>query len=155
MAYTEPANLSAAHGDFMPVRVLLIEDNVGDARLTREALREVDTSIELHVVKDGVEAIEYLKSPGPPRPVRPDFILLDLNLPKMNGFEVLAQIKADRELKRIPTVVLSTSDAESDVERSYRLYANSYVNKPRRWDEFERLVRSINTFWLTAATLPG
>ena len=138
----------------MSIQVLLVEDNPGDARLTREALHEVDASIEVHTARDGIEAMEYLRSPGPPLLPGPDFILLDLNMARMNGFEVLTQIKADPGLKRIPTLVLSTSDAEADIERSYRLKANAYVNKPRQWDDFERLVRSIEGFWLRAATLP-
>jgi two-component system, chemotaxis family, response regulator Rcp1 len=135
--------------------VLLIEDSPGDVRLTREAFRDADASIHLHVAADGVEAIEYLKSDGnQPGSPRPDLILLDLNLPKMDGREVLAFIKADAALKTIPTIILTTSDAEPDIAKSYQLQANCYLSKPGQLDAFEVLMKSVTEFWLKAATLP-
>jgi chemotaxis family two-component system response regulator Rcp1 len=139
----------------MPLNVLLVEDSPGDVRLTKEAFREANTSIQLHVVTDGVEAMEFLRRQGShSASPRPDFILLDLNLPKMDGREVLAHIKEDEGLKTIPTVILTTSDAEGDIAKSYELQANCYLTKPARFEEFESLVRSINDFWMTKAKLP-
>jgi chemotaxis family two-component system response regulator Rcp1 len=136
--------------------VLLVEDSPGDVRLTKEAFREASSFVQLHVATDGAEALAYLKREGVHSDSpRPDMILLDLNLPKMDGREVLAQIKSDAELKTIPTVVLTTSRAEEDVARIYQLQANCYLNKPVLLDAFENLVRSINDFWLTKATLPS
>ena len=135
--------------------VLLIEDNAGDVRLTQEALREANRLIHLHVASDGVEAIAFLRREGTHvRAPRPDLILLDLNLPKMDGREVLAHIKEDDSLKSIPTVILTTSDAEADILKSYQLQANCYLTKPVQLDEFESLVKSINDFWLTKVKLP-
>ena len=135
--------------------VLLVEDNLGDVRLTQEAFRNVDGSLRLHVASDGVEALAFLKQEGVHVDApRPDLILLDLNLPKMDGREVLAWIKADDGLKSIPTVILTTSDAEADIAESYRLQANCYLSKPVQLDAFEGLVKSINDFWLTKAKLP-
>jgi CheY-like chemotaxis protein len=135
--------------------VLLVEDSPGDVRLTREAFRNVNTSVHLHVANDGVEAMAFLRREGADvHAPRPDFILLDLNLPKMDGREVLARIKGDDSLKTIPTVILTTSEAEADVANSYRLQANCYLNKPVRFDAFESLVKSINDFWLTKVKLP-
>jgi chemotaxis family two-component system response regulator Rcp1 len=135
--------------------VLLVEDSPGDVRLTQEAFRAADPSIELHVASDGVEAMAYLRRDGVYTDApRPDFILLDLNLPKMDGREVLAHIKGDDNLKTIPTVVLTTSDAEADIQTSYRLRANCYLSKPVQLEEFEDLVKSINDFWLTTVKLP-
>jgi CheY-like chemotaxis protein len=135
--------------------VLLVEDSPGDVRLTVEAFRDADPSIDLRVVVDGVEAMAFLKGTGiyagAPRPV---FILLDLNLPKMDGREVLAHIKEDDDLKTIPTVILTTSDAEADILSSYQLQANCYLSKPVQLEEFESLVKSINDFWLTKVKLP-
>jgi chemotaxis family two-component system response regulator Rcp1 len=139
----------------MPVEVLLVEDSAGDVRLTREALREANTYVHLHVVSDGMEAMAFLRREGPHRDVpRPDFILLDLNLPKMDGREVLAQIKEDEDLKTIPTVILTTSEAEADIVKSYQLRANCYLTKPVMLEAFESLVKSINDFWLTKVKLP-
>ena len=139
----------------MHITVLLVEDNPGDARLTREAFRETDSSIQLHVASDGEEAMAFLRREGiHAHAPRPDIILLDLNLPKMNGREVLARIKADAGLKSIPTVVLTVSDAEADITKSYQLQANCYLAKPTRLDEFTELVKSINDFWLTTVKLP-
>jgi CheY-like chemotaxis protein len=138
-----------------PLRVLLIEDSPGDVRLTREAFREANKAIELHVASDGVEAMEFLRHEGiHANAPRPDLILLDLNLPKMDGREVLAHIKEDDKLKEIPTVILTTSEAEADIVKSYQLQANSYLSKPVQLDAFETLVKSINDFWLVKAKLP-
>ena len=142
-------------GDGRVVEVLLVEDSPGDVRLTREAFREASLSVRLHVAQDGVEAMAFLRREGPhSHSPRPDLILLDLNLPKMDGRQVLAQIKQDQGLKTIPTVILTTSDAEADIERSYQLRANAYLSKPVQLDEFEGLVRSISDFWLTKVKLP-
>ena len=141
--------------DGMPIQVLLVEDSPGDVRLTQEAFREANVAIQVHIASDGVEAMEFLRQQGRhAQSPRPDLILLDLNLPRMDGREVLAAIKADDELKSIPTVILTTSEAEADIVRSYRLQANSYLTKPVQLDAFEGLVRSINDFWLTRAKLP-
>jgi CheY-like chemotaxis protein len=138
------------------IDVLLVEDSPGDAWLTREAFREANASIRLHVACDGAEAMEFLQREGAfSDSPRPDFIVLDLNLPKMDGREVLAEIKGDDSLKTIPTVILTTSDAEADVLRSYELQANCYLTKPVQLDEFEKVVKSINEFWLLTATLPA
>ena len=139
----------------MSIQVLLVEDSPGDVRLTQEAFRAANREIRMHVAPDGVEAMAFLRKEG--RYVeapRPDLILLDLNLPKMDGREVLAHIKADAVLKTIPTVILTTSEAEADIVKSYQLQANCYLSKPVQLDAFESLVRSINDFWLTKAKLP-
>jgi CheY-like chemotaxis protein len=139
----------------MPIEVLLIEDSPGDVRLTREVFRDANRSIRLHVASDGVEAMAYLRREGINlHAPRPDLILLDLNLPKMDGREVLAHIKEDDKLKLIPTVILTTSDAEADILQSYQLQANCYLIKPVQLDAFETLVKSINDFWLTEVKLP-
>jgi CheY-like chemotaxis protein len=138
-----------------PLQVLLIEDSPGDVRLTQEVFREANRRIVLHVVSDGVEAMAFLRREGPHRNApRPDLILLDLNLPRMDGREVLAQIKRDSGLMTIPTVILTTSDAEADIVKSYELHANCYLSKPVQLAAFELLVKSINDFWLTTAKLP-
>jgi len=138
-----------------PVEILLVEDNPGDVRLTREALKEGKVYNNLHWAKDGVEALEFLKRQGRHADApRPDIILLDLNLPKKDGREVLAVIKTDDELKHIPVVVLTTSQAEEDVLKSYALHANCYVTKPVDLDKFIQVVHSIDRFWLTVVTLP-
>src|SRR5580698_6773125 len=138
-----------------PIEVLLVEDSPGDVRLTKEAFRSANPSIHLHVATDGVEAMAFLRHQGAHSEApRPDLILLDLNLPKMDGREVLAHIKKDDGLKGIPTVILTTSDAEVDIVKSYQLQANCYLNKPVQLDAFEALVKSINDFWLTKAQLP-
>jgi chemotaxis family two-component system response regulator Rcp1 len=139
----------------MTLEVLLIEDSPGDVRLTKEAFREANPSINLHVACDGVDAMAFLRKRGPHVGApRPHLILLDLNLPKMDGREVLAHIKEDPDLKTIPTVILTTSEAEADIVASYRLQANCYLAKPVQLDEFESLVRSISDFWLTKVRLP-
>ncbi len=137
------------------VEVLLVEDSPGDVRLTREAFRDANSSVRLHIANDGVEAMAFLRHEGEHVDApRPDFILLDLNLPKMDGREVLALIKGDESLKTIPTVILTTSDAETDIVRSYQLQANAYLTKPVQLDAFESLVKSISDFWLTRVKLP-
>jgi len=138
-----------------PVEVLLVEDNPGDVRLTQEALKDGRVMVNLTVACDGVEAMEFLRRQPPfdAKP-RPDLILLDLNLPKKNGREVLEEIKADDELKRIPVIVMTTSKAEQDIHKAYNLNANCYITKPVDLDEFLNVVRSIEDFWLTIVTLP-
>ena len=138
-----------------PIEILLVEDNPGDVRLTKEALKEGKVYSNLHTVKDGVEAMEYLRREGKYKDVpRPDIILLDLNLPRKDGREVLEEIKSDDVLKRIPVVVLTTSKAEEDVLRTYNLHANCYVTKPVDLEKFMVVVKSIDVFWLTVVTLP-
>jgi CheY-like chemotaxis protein len=138
-----------------PVEILLVEDNPGDVRLTQEALKEGKVYNNLHWAKDGVEALEFLKRQGKhAKAPRPDIILLDLNLPKKDGREVLAVIKNDVDLKHIPVVVLTTSEAEEDVLKSYSLHANCYVTKPVDLEKFIHVVQSIDRFWLTVVTLP-
>ena len=139
----------------MPIEVLLVEDSPGDVRLTQEAFRDANSAVHLHVASDGIEAMAFLRREGiHSQAPRPDLILLDLNLPKMDGREVLAHIKDDAKLKRIPTVILTTSDAEADIVKSYQLQANCYLSKPVQLDAFETLVKSINDFWLTKVKLP-
>ena len=139
----------------MPLQILLVEDSPGDVRLTQEAFREAGTRIDLHVAVDGVAAMSFLRRQGDHgQAPRPDFILLDLNLPKMDGREVLAHIKEDTSLKTIPTIILTTSEADGDILKSYQLQANCYLNKPVQFDAFETVVRTINDFWLTMAKLP-
>lgn len=139
----------------MHKEVLLVEDSPGDVRLTQEAFRDANRAIRLHVATDGVEAMAFLKREGAHAYApRPDIILLDLNLPKMDGREVLGHIKADSHLKTIPTVILTTSEAETDIVKSYQLQANCYLTKPVQFDEFASLVKIINDFWLTKVKLP-
>ena len=139
----------------MPIVVLLVEDSAGDVRLTQESLRDANRAIHLYVASDGVEAMAFLNRAGTHAEApRPDLILLDLNLPRMDGREVLAAIKSDTDLKTIPTVILTTSDSEKDILKSYELQANAYLTKPVRLEEFESLVKSINDFWLTKVKLP-
>ena len=136
-------------------QVLLVEDSPGDVRLTQEAFRYAGDPVNLHVASDGVEAMSFLRREGILRDApRPDFILLDLNLPKMDGRQVLSEIKNDPALKSIPTIILTTSDAEADIVKSYQLQANCYLSKPVQLDEFENLVKSINDFWLVKSKLP-
>ncbi|NTV35401.1 MAG: response regulator [Anaerolineaceae bacterium] len=139
-----------------PIEILLIEDNPGDVRLTREALNDSKILNTINVVHDGVEALDYLRKQGKFASVSvPDIILLDLNLPKMDGRELLSIIKADPELKRIPVVVLTTSQAEKDILQSYELHANCFISKPVDLDQFIMVVRSIEDFWFTIVSLPG
>jgi CheY-like chemotaxis protein len=137
------------------IEVLLVEDNPGDVRLAREAFRDVNMNVRLHLASDGTEAMAFLMQRGAHlHAPRPDLILLDLNLPKMDGREVLAQIKGDKNLKMIPTIVLSSSETDADVLTSYKLQANCYLRKPAQWEAFDGLVRDINTFWLTKVKYP-
>src|SRR3984957_8266189 len=138
-----------------PIEVLLVEDSPGDVRLTQEAFREANGAIHLHVSCDGVDAMAFLRKQGPHAAApRPHLILLDLNLPKMDGREVLAHIKEDENLKTIPTIILTTSEAEVDILKSYQLQANCYINKPVQLEAFEAIVKSVNYFWATTAKLP-
>jgi CheY-like chemotaxis protein len=138
-----------------PIEILLVEDNPADVRLTFEALREGKVRNTLTVARDGVEAIEMLKRRGPfADAARPDLILLDLNLPRKDGREVLAEIKSDEELRQIPVVVLTTSSADADIVRSYDLHANCYITKPVDLEQFVHVVKSIDDFWLTIVRLP-
>jgi chemotaxis family two-component system response regulator Rcp1 len=144
---------SAARGN--PIEILLVEDNPGDVRLIREALKEGKVRNTLHVACDGVEAIAFLRNQGEYSGIlRPDLIILDLNLPKKDGREVLAEIKADEDLKRIPVVVLTTSQSEIDILKSYNLHANCYITKPVDLERFLEVVKSIEDFWLTVVRLP-
>jgi chemotaxis family two-component system response regulator Rcp1 len=137
-----------------PIQLLLVEDNPGDVRLTREALREGRVANTLHVVPDGVAATEFVHGEGQYAGCpRPDLILLDLNLPKKDGREVLAEIKADPGLKQIPVVVLTTSDAEEDILQSYDLHANCYVTKPVDVQQLFQVMRMVEGFWLTIVKL--
>lgn len=139
-----------------PADFLLVEDNPGDVRLTQEALKSHKVRNNLHVVPDGEEAMAFLHRQGKYQDApRPDIILLDLNLPKKDGREVLAEIKSDPELKTIPVVVITSSEAEQDVIKSYNLNANCYVTKPVNLDQFIKVVQSVNDFWLTIVKLPG
>jgi CheY-like chemotaxis protein len=142
-------------GEDQTIEVLLVEDNPGDVRLTQEAFHDANKSVRLHLAADGIEAMAFLRHVGNHvHAPRPDLILLDLNLQNMDGREVLAHIKADEALKTIPVIILSTSDAEVDVVKSYELHANCYLSKPVLLDAFENLVKSINDFWLTKVKLP-
>ena len=138
-----------------PIEILLVEDNPADVRLTEEALKEGKVLNNLSVVKDGVEAMDFLNKKGNyPDAPRPDLILLDLNLPKKNGREVLAEVKEDPSFKRIPVVILTVSKDEQDILASYDLYANCYITKPVDLDQFIDVVRSVEDFWLTIVKLP-
>ena len=138
-----------------PIEILLVEDNPGDVRLTREAFKEGKVLNNLSVVEDGVEAVAFLRQQGKYADApRPDLILLDLNLPKKDGREVLPEIKGDTNLKRIPVVVLTTSKAEQDIVKTYNLHANCYVTKPVDLEQFISVVRSVQHFWLSIVKLP-
>ncbi len=138
-----------------PVNILLIEDNPGDVRLTQEAFKEGRLAVNLSVVMDGVEAIHFLrKQENHKNAISPDLILLDLNLPKKDGREVLAEVKSDKDLKRIPVVVLTTSNAEQDILKTYNLHANCYINKPVDFEKFFDVIQKIEDFWLATAILP-
>ena len=139
-----------------PIEILLVEDNPGDVRLTIEALKEGKVRNRLSVARDGVEALAFLRRQGPHAgSTRPDLILLDLNLPRKDGREVLAEIKEDVSLRRIPVVVLTTSKAEEDILRTYDLHANCYITKPVDLEQFISVVRSIDDFWLSVVRLPS
>jgi two-component system, chemotaxis family, response regulator Rcp1 len=145
----------AKNNSCKPVEILLVEDNPGDVRLTREALKEGKVNNNLQVAADGMEALALLNRQGKfSQAVRPDLILLDLNLPKMDGRELLAKIKADDNLKRIPVVILTTSRDEQDVLRTYNLHANCYITKPVDLTQFIGVVKSIEDFWFTIVKLP-
>ena len=147
--------MKADGGKDMPPQVLQVEDCPGDVRLTQEAFRDTNMSVQLYVASDGVEAIAFLRKEGAhAHAPRPDLILLDLNLPKMDGREVLAHIKKDESLKTIPVVILTTSEAEADIVKSYQLQANCYLSKPVQLDAFQSLVKSIHDFWLIKVKLP-
>jgi CheY-like chemotaxis protein len=138
------------------MQVLLVEDNPGDVRLTREALKDAKVYLELHVVSDGAKAMEFLRKEGQYRDVpRPDLILLDLNLPRKDGREVLAEIKTDPLLLTIPVVILTTSAAEADIQRTYQLHANCFISKPVDMEGFLTVVHSIDDFWLSVVRLPS
>ncbi len=138
-----------------PIEILMVEDNPGDVRLTIEALKEGKVRNNLTTVEDGEAAMKYLRRQGPYSKVpRPDLVLLDLNLPKKNGREVLAEIKDDPDLKRIPVVILTVSEAEQDIIKSYNLHANCYITKPVNLEQFIKVVRSIEDFWLSIVMLP-
>ena len=138
------------------VDILLIEDNPADVRLTKEALKECKILVNLHVVFDGVQGIEFLQQKGQyANAVKPDLVLLDLNLPKKNGIEVLQEIKSDQTLKHIPVVILTTSKAEQDVIKSYTSFASCYITKPVDLEQFINLVKTFEDFWLTIVRLPS
>jgi two-component system, chemotaxis family, response regulator Rcp1 len=138
-----------------PIEVLLVEDSSGDVRLTREAFKDAKVHINLHVVSDGIQAMAFLRREGEYVNVpRPDLILLDLNLPKKDGREVLGEIKESPELKSIPVVILTTSASEADILRSYRLHANCYITKPVGLAGFLEVIKSIDSFWLSVVKLP-
>jgi len=140
---------------FRAIEILLVEDNPGDVRLTQEALKENKIRNNLHVAKDGIEAMKFLRQiNGFKNAPRPDLVLLDLNLPKKDGREVLAEIKTDEKLRAIPVVILTTSDAEDDVARAYQMYANCYVRKPIDLNRFIDVVKVIENFWLSIVELP-
>jgi len=141
--------------DVRPVDILLVEDNPGDARLTKEALKDAKLKVNLHVVGDGVEAMAFMRKEGKyeTTPVV-DLVLLDLNLPKKDGRQVLSELKTDPVLRRTPVVIVTTSKAEEDIVRTYDLHANCYVTKPLDLDQFVSMVQSIEHFWLTIVKLP-
>jgi CheY-like chemotaxis protein len=138
-----------------PIEILMVEDNPGDVRLTREVLHDSKVHNSLFAVKDGEEAMHYLYKTGPYVGVaRPDLILLDLNLPRMTGLEILKKIKADQNLRPIPVVILTSSQAEKDILAGYEAYANAYITKPVSLDQFNHIVQAIEGFWLEIVKLP-
>ncbi|OGH57540.1 MAG: response regulator [Candidatus Lindowbacteria bacterium RIFCSPLOWO2_12_FULL_62_27] len=138
-----------------PIEILMVEDDPGDVRLTKEALKGAKVALDLNVVDDGVKAMKYLRREGPyAEAVRPDLILLDLNLPKKDGREVLREIKSDASLKSIPVIILTTSAAHSDILKAYNLGTNCYITKPVGLNEFLKVVKLIENFWLTVVKLP-
>ncbi len=142
-------------GSCRPIEILLVEDNPGDVRLTKEALKEGKVMNVLNTVENGEEALAYLRRQGAyGQTTRPDLILLDLNLPRKSGQEVLAEIKDDPELKRIPVVILTVSEAEQDIVKSYNLHANCYITKPVNLEQFMEVIKTIEDFWLTVVMLP-
>jgi CheY-like chemotaxis protein len=148
--------MSTADTESRQIEILLVEDNPGDARLTQEAMRAAKMTNVLHIVEDGEQAMEFLRRRSRFKDApRPDLILLDLNLPKKDGRAVLAEVKTDPDLRRIPVVVLTTSRSEEDVMQAYDMHANAYVTKPVNLDQFMRIVALIDEFWLKVVTLPG
>jgi CheY-like chemotaxis protein len=138
-----------------PVQVLLVEDNEGDVRLAQEALKDSKLHIALSVVSDGVEAMEFLRRQGRFATVdEPDLILLDINLPRKGGLEVLAEVKEDESLRNIPVVIMTSSDAEADIIRSYNLHANCYITKPVDLEQFTEVVKAVDQFWFSIVSLP-
>ena len=138
-----------------PITILFVEDNPGDVRLTREALKDEKLAVSMHVAQDGIEAMAFLRREGEYADVpRPDLILLDLNLPRKDGREVLAEVKTDDELKHIPVVVLTCSEADTDIVKCYNLHANCYITKPVDMDQFSIIVKTIENFWFTIVKLP-
>jgi len=138
-----------------PVEILLVEDNPADIRLTQEAIKEVKILNNLHVITNGVEALAFLRREGRyADAARPDLVLLDLNIPKKNGFDVLKEIKTDEALQHIPVVILTASKADEDISDAYYLHANCYITKPVDLAQFEKIVRSIEEFWFTIVALP-
>ena len=147
--------MSSSYNGARLIEILMVEDNPGDVRLTQEAMKEAKVSNRLTVVHDGVEAMAYLRREGRfAEAVRPDLILLDLNLPRKDGREVLAELKSDPDLKSIPVVVLTTSRAQQDVEGAYKLHANCYITKPVDFNQFMKVVQQIDNFWVNVVTLP-
>jgi chemotaxis family two-component system response regulator Rcp1 len=147
--------MTSNFGDWQPIEILLVEDNPGDVELTREALGDAKVANRLNVVDDGADAIDFLFRRGRfANAPRPDIILLDLNLPKKDGRQVLSEIKANPDLAQIPVVVLTTSQAEEDILRAYQLHANCYITKPVDFNQFLRIIASIEDFWLTVVKLP-
>lgn len=147
--------MSSSNNGARLIEILMVEDNPGDVRLTQEAMKEAKVSNRLTVVHDGVEAMAYLRREGRfAEAVRPDLILLDLNLPRKDGREVLAELKSDPDLKSIPVVVLTTSRAQQDVEGAYKLHANCYITKPVDFNQFMKVVQQIDNFWVNVVTLP-
>ncbi|MGA3128849.1 MAG: response regulator [Candidatus Korobacteraceae bacterium] len=145
----------AERGQFQPAEILLVEDNPGDVRLVQEALRESKIMNRLHAVSDGKEALAFLRRQGKyANATRPDLILLDLNLPRKDGREVLSEIKADLELLRIPVVIVTSSKAEEDILKSYDQHANCYITKPMDLEKFVEVVKAIQNFWISIVTLP-
>ncbi len=137
------------------ITLLLVEDNPGDARLTQEALKDINYRMKVQHVNDGVEALAFLQKEEPYANVpRPDLILLDLNMPRMNGLELLERVKGDKSLKQIPVIILTISEAEEDIFRAYDLNANCYINKPVDLGQFTDIAEAIETFWFTVVTLP-
>ena len=148
--------MSTTDTESRQIEILLVEDNPGDARLTQEAMRAAKMTNVLHVVEDGEQAMEFLRRRSRFKDApRPDLILLDLNLPKKDGRSVLAEVKTDPDLRRIPVVVLTTSRSEEDVLQAYDMHANAYVTKPVNLEKFMRIVALIDEFWLKVVTLPG
>jgi CheY-like chemotaxis protein len=151
----EKHNTIMPNENYKPINILIVEDNAGDARLIVEVLKEGKILNSLHLVKDGVQAMDFLHNSGEyAASPRPDLIILDLNLPLKDGREVLAEIKGDADLKKIPVIVMTTSQAEEDISKSYNLHANCYITKPIDLDRFIRVIKSIEEFWFTIVRLP-